>query len=381
MAPGREVNRPPRSARAVTLFLCGDVMTGRGIDQLLPHPGDPRLRERYINDARDYLALAEAQSGPIPRPVVPSYIWGDALDELARVAPAAGIINLETGVTRSDDYWPDKRVHYRMHPANVACLTAAGIDVCALANNHALDFGYAGLAETLAALREAGLKSAGAGQSAEEARRPATVDLGGGRALHVFAFGAESSGIPRAWAATAARPGVDLLPDLSEATAAGVTARVRRARRPGDLAVASLHWGSNWGYEVPAEQARFARRLIDGGVDIVHGHSSHHARPVEVYRGKLILYGCGDLLNDYEGIAGHEEYRGDLALMYFATVALPGGALIGLSMTPLQIRRCRLKRAPREDAKWSRATLDQISAALGSRVGLTARGSLVLRWT
>ena len=49
-------------------------------------------------------------------------------------------------------------------------------------------------------------------------------------------------------------------------------------------------------------QIRFAHRLIDAGVDVVHGHSSHHPRPIEVYRGKLILYGCGDTIDDYEGI-------------------------------------------------------------------------------
>jgi poly-gamma-glutamate capsule biosynthesis protein CapA/YwtB (metallophosphatase superfamily) len=56
---------------------------------------------------------------------------------------------------------------------------------------------------------------------------------------------------------------------------------------------------------VDEDQVRFARRLIDGGVDVIHGHSSHDLRPVEVYRGRLILYGCGDCIDDYEGISGH----------------------------------------------------------------------------
>ena len=77
----------------------------------------------------------------------------------------------------------------------------------------------------------------------------------------------------------------------------------------------SVHWGSNWGYDVPEEQIDFARALIDSGaVDIVHGHSSHHVRPLEIYKGKLIVYGAGDFLNDYEGIEGNESYRDDLAL-------------------------------------------------------------------
>ena len=80
----------------VTLFLCGDVMTGRGIDQVLPHPSDPRLEEPYVRSARDYVALAEAAHGPIPKPVDFSYIWGTALETLQHVKPDTRIINLET---------------------------------------------------------------------------------------------------------------------------------------------------------------------------------------------------------------------------------------------------------------------------------------------
>src|SRR6266516_2677472 len=120
-------------------------MTGRGVDQILPCPSAPEIFEPCVRDARDYVALAGLASGPIPRALAPGYIWGDALEELARAAPDARIINLETSVTSSDEYWPDKGVNYRMHPDNIACLTVARIDVCVLANNHVLDYGYGGL--------------------------------------------------------------------------------------------------------------------------------------------------------------------------------------------------------------------------------------------
>jgi poly-gamma-glutamate capsule biosynthesis protein CapA/YwtB (metallophosphatase superfamily) len=71
--------------RLVTVFLCGDVMTGRGIDQILPHPSDPQIHEAFVSDARTYVALAEEVNGPIPQPVELSYIWGDALAELQHV--------------------------------------------------------------------------------------------------------------------------------------------------------------------------------------------------------------------------------------------------------------------------------------------------------
>ena len=357
----------------ITLFACGDVMPGRGLDQVLPHPGDPELRERYASDATAYVRLAERANGPIPRPVSFSWPWGDALPVLDAVQPDVRLINLETSVTRSADFAPGKAVHYRMSPENLPCVTAIGPDVCALANNHVLDFGRAGLTETLGALARAGLTAAGAGQDSAEASRPAAAAVtgdgqgAGGRVL-VYSCGTASSGIPPGWAATATRPGVNLLPGLSDAVADAVTERAGAARQRGDLVVVSVHWGSNWGYEVDGEQVRFAHRLIDGGVGLIHGHSSHHPRPVEVYRGKLILYGCGDCIDDYEGISGHDEFRDDLRLLYFADLAPGSGTLAALRMVPMQARKMRLRHAGVADRQWLARTLDRISRPFGSRI-------------
>jgi poly-gamma-glutamate capsule biosynthesis protein CapA/YwtB (metallophosphatase superfamily) len=74
----------------LTLFLCGDVMTGRGVDQVLPHPGDPEPRERDARDARAYVRLAERANGPIPRPAGFAWPWGDALRILDDLAPMSG---------------------------------------------------------------------------------------------------------------------------------------------------------------------------------------------------------------------------------------------------------------------------------------------------
>jgi len=368
------------NADRVTLFLCGDVMTGRGIDQILPHPAGHQLFEAYVQDARDYVELAEARNGRIDKPVAPSYIWGDALGELERVAPDAGMINLETSVTACDEYWPGKGINYRMHPKNVGCLTAARIDVCGLANNHVLDYGYDGLAETLDTLKRAGLKTVGVGRNLDEARTPAAISLANGGRVIVCAFGVEDSGIPGVWAARADRAGVELLPDLSEKTATAIVERMRRIRGPRDIAVASVHWGSNWGYDVPRDEVQFAHWLVEGGIDVVHGHSSHHPRPIEVYRHRLILYGCGDFIDDYEGIEGYEQYRDDLVLMYFATLSQQGSGLVGLEMTPMEIRKMRLNRAALVDSAWLRDTLERVSAPYASHVDLKSNGTLTLRW-
>ena len=356
----------------VTLFLCGDVMTGRGVDQILARPCPPGIQEPYVRDARDYVALAEEADGPIARPVSPAYIWGDALQELERVGPDARIINLETSITTSDDVWPGKGIHYRMHPGNVDCLTASGVDICVLANNHVLDYGRAGLHETIATLVEAGLKVTGAGASIDQAREPALVNISNGGRILVFAVGAENCGISRAWAATAASSGVDLLRDFSDATADALLARVRGRKRHGDVAVVSIHWGDNWGYEVPDAHIRFAHRLLDGSVDLIHGHSSHHPRPLEIYKEKLVLYGCGDFITDYEGITGYEEFRDDLVLMYFPRLNPDTGELIELHLTPLQIRRMQLVRPSVADREWLRQRLTDVSKDFGCEVACAA---------
>ncbi|MET7298585.1 CapA family protein [Embleya sp. NPDC005575] len=364
--------------RHVTLCLCGDVMLGRGIDQILPHPGDPSLREGFVGDARDYVRLAEEANGPIPRPVGFRWPWGDALDVLDAEAPDVRIVNLETGITTSDDFEPFKAVHYRMHPDNIPCLEAVRPDVCVLANNHVLDFGRAGLAETLDVLRGAGLRTAGAGGGIAEARRPAVVPVGEGGRVVVFSQGMPSSGVPPDWAATENRSGVDFTHDASERGAAELVARVGRAKLPGDIVVASVHWGPNWGYDIERSQTRYARRLIDGGVDVVHGHSSHHPRAIHVYRNKLILYGCGDCVDDYEGIRGYESYRDDLRLLYIATVARDTGELAALRMAPLRAVRMRLRRAPRVDVEWLATTLTRAGRPFGTEVGPEPDDCLVL---
>ncbi len=361
----------------VTLFLCGDVMLGRGIDQLLPHPGLPQLYEPYVRSALGYVELAEAAVGPLPRPADFRYVWGDALEELQRRSPQARIVNLETAITAAQDAWPGKGIHYRMHPRNAPCLGAAAIDCCVLANNHVLDWGFPGLDETLQALRGAGIRTAGAGPDAAAAAAPAILELASGGRVLVFAYAMESSGVPPAWAAAQARAGVNVLVDLSARSADAICARVREARRTGDLVVISIHWGGNWGYEVSREERAFAHRLVEGGAaDVLHGHSSHHPRGIEIYRERLILYGCGDFIDDYEGIGGHEAFRPELCLMVFPTLAAASGALRGLALVPMRVRRFRLQRATDDEARWLQQTLDRESRAFGTRVELASAREL-----
>jgi len=370
-----------RAQRFVRLFLCGDVMTGRGIDQIFPHPGNPRLYEEWVTSATTYVRLAEEASGPIPRGVDDTYVWGDARQELARRQPDLRIVNLETAVTTSETPWPGKGVHYRMHPANVSCLRALPADCCVLANNHVMDWGEAGLLETLEVLHAAGLQTAGAGRNLDEATAPAVFRIADDRRVLVFAFAFENSGVPAAWRASAQAPGLGVLRDFASTSVKAVARAVDEHRCAGDRVVISLHWGPNWGFGVDPAERHFAHELVRvAGADIVHGHSSHHVRAIEVHRGRLILYGCGDLLNDYEGIPGHEVYRGDLALMYFAALDDSTGALRELVLVPTCTRRFRINYAAPDQADWLYTTLNREGRSLGTRVERNADGTLSLRW-
>lgn len=364
----------------IKLFLCGDVMTARGIDQILRSPSAPDIHEPGCHSALDYVRLAEEVSGPIPRAVQPGYIWGDALEELERARPDARLINLETAVTSSED-WVPKGINYRMSPANVGCLTAAGVDCCALANNHVLDWGVAGLAETVRTLRAAGMRTAGAGADRAAAEAPAVVPLGGGMRLLVFSVGCSSSGIPPSWAATPGRPGVCYLPALSRGGIESIANRVQAVKRPRDIAVASIHWGSNWNYQITTEESRFARGLLDdAGVDLVHGHSSHHVKAIEVHHGKLVLYGCGDLVNDYEGIRGYEAYRGGVGALYFPELDPDTGRLLRLELVATRVERFRVGRAGAADVQWLGTTLDRECRRFGTCTEPGAGSRIEVKW-
>ncbi|MFP3855167.1 MAG: CapA family protein [Anaerolineales bacterium] len=363
------------NASRIRLFLCGDVMTGRGIDQILPHPSDPRLYERSIQDANQYVQLAERVHGSIDAPVNFDYVWGDCLGELNSKDPSLRIGNLETAITKSDEPWPNKAVHYRMNPENLPVLEAADFDCLSLANNHILDWDYEGLEETILALQEADIRSVGAGANLDGAMQPAVFAKEGKPRVLVFGVGSVTSGIPSAWAAGRNRPGVFLIDESKPATLRELISLIKELRHPDDVVILSMHWGSNWGYPIPSDQRRAARCLVDeAGVSILHGHSSHHVRGFEVHNGSLILYGCGDFLTDYEGIQGYDQFRDDLGLMYFPEFDISGSTVESIALTPTRLRRFRIERAPEEDAAWLAEIVERECGKLDERVDLTDRG-------
>lgn len=342
----------PGESHNLRLLLGGDVMLGRGIDQIRPIAVDPELHEPYVRDARDYVVLAERASGRIPAPVGPDYVWGEALADLARYAPDLRLINLETAVTSRGTPWPGKSIHYRMHPSNLDALAAFRVDACSLANNHVLDWSRAGLVDSLDALERARIPCAGAGMDGEAAALPAILTGGGdGPTVHVFGACLGDSGVPSDWEAAAGVSGVIRLDGPGSAQCRALCGRIGHAKVGGGIVAVSLHWGGNWGYAVPPEHRRLAHALIDAGADLVHGHSSHHPKGVERYRDRLILYGCGDLVNDYEGIGGYEDFRPDLVAAFLADLAADGRCT-ALTLLPYRLQRFALTRPRAGDCEW-----------------------------
>ena len=364
--------------QGLTLFLSGDVMTGRGVDQILPHPSNPVLYESYVKEARDYVKLAEKVNGRIDHPVAYTYLWGDALKPMKDAD--ARIINLETSITKRETY-VEKGINYRMHPENIPCLKVAQIDCCTLANNHVLDWGQAGLEETIGTLNKAGIRYAGAGLDSNEANTPCIIPVNGKGRVLVFSFGLTSSGILQDWKATINAPGVNFLDDLSLATVQQIQHHITSYKKPHDIVVASIHWGGNWGYEIPQAHQEFAHELLDlAEVDVVHGHSSHHFLGIEVYKQKPIIYGCGDLLNDYEGISGHESYKAQLGFLYFVTVDVNDGHLISFRMVPTEVKKMQITRPNKNNRRWMQKILSRECAQFGTKIKSSDDGTFSLIW-
>lgn len=351
--------------KVFSIFLCGDVMTGRGIDQILPFPSSPQLYESYVRDARDYVLLAQEKKANIIYPVTMDYIWGDAISIWDQQKPDVKIINLETAITQCDDYWPHKGINYRMHPRNIDIFRVAGINICTLANNHILDWGYGGLNETILTLKKANILFSGVGENITEAIRPAIYNLDSNTRILVFSAGTSSSGIPSTWLATNIEPGLYYLKEINQDSLKNIAKNIKQYKKPGDIVIFSIHWGSNWGYDIPEQFEFFAHGLIDeANVDVVFGHSSHHFRPMEIYHGKPIFYGCGDFINDYEGISGCEEYHSDLTLMYFIEFDRLSLQFNKMILIPLQIKNFQLQRASLADCKWILSVLNRFKFSM-----------------
>lgn len=260
------------------LLFVGDVMLGRLVNEELKH-------------------------------LPPEYPWGNTLPLFEEAD--INFCNLECVISDRGRPWaaPSKVFHFRSDARNIEVLKTAGIDVVSLANNHALDFEYDGLQETIRLLHDNAIGFAGAGADLVAASSPYVREAEEERVAFIAITDNESG-----WAATLERPGIFYVPiDLEDERAAVLLDLVTETRKRADLVVVSAHWGPNWGHRPPPEHVPFAHALIDAGADIIFGHSGHVFRGIEIYRDKPILYCAGNFIDDY---AVDEVERNDESFVF-----------------------------------------------------------------
>ncbi|MFC6719398.1 CapA family protein [Natrialbaceae archaeon GCM10025810] len=328
----------------VRIGFAGDVMLGRLVD---------RRQERRAVDA----------------------VWGDLLERLRGLDGL--IVNLECCLSTRGEPWTrtDRPFHFRADPDwTIPALERAGVDVCALANNHVLDYEEVALEDTLERLDEAGIERAGAGRSLDEALEPAVISLTGGGtaaggedlAVAVVSF---TDNTPE-YAADENSPGTARIEiDVeNEGTRALVRESLERAREAlstsdadSSLLVASLHWGPNMVERPPDSFREFGRWLVEEGVGVVHGHSAHVPQGIEVHEGRPICYDAGDFVDDY---AVDSRLRNDRSFLF--TLVVEGGDPRELRLTPTEIDDCRVLEADPEAAEWSRERVRELSGEFGT---------------
>jgi len=314
-----------------TLALTGDVMLGRKVAEVL----------------NDYM-----------RPEEP---WGDVRPFLD--ASDLRIINLECAITDNEQPWTrtPKVFHFRTQPSAIETLRTARIDACSLANNHTLDFEEQGLLDTLEHLDAAGIRHAGAGRNREEAADPAILTVPADHTRRVALVAYTDNEPP--FAAGTDRPGTNYLPvSLKPDVLRRVERAVSDVREMGvDTVIFSNHWGANMVQRPREIFRRFARAVIDRGVDIYYGHSAHIFQGVEIYRGKPILYDTGDFIDDY---TVDPRLRNDWSFLF--QVSVEEGTLERLDLTPVKLSYARVDLATGGEREEILDRMERLSAEMGT---------------
>ena len=325
----------------ITLALTGDVMLGRGVAEALDgrmHPEEP---------------------------------WGDVMPLMD--AADLRIINLECAITDNERPWTrtPKVFHFRAQPSAIETLRTARIDACSLANNHTLDFEEQGLLDTLEHLDAAGIRHAGAGRNREEAAEPAIVNVLAEHTRRVALLAFTDNEPP--FAAGTDRPGTNYLPvSLKPDVLRRVERAVSDVREMGvDTIIFSNHWGPNMVQRPKEIFRRFARAVIDRGVDIYYGHSAHVFQGVEIYRGKPILYDTGDFIDDY---AVDPKFRNDWSFLFQASIE--DGRFERLDLTPVKLSYARVDLATGGERETILDRMERLSAEMGT-VFARREGALV----
>jgi poly-gamma-glutamate capsule biosynthesis protein CapA/YwtB (metallophosphatase superfamily) len=203
-------------------------------------------------------------------------------------------VNLECSIATTGTP-AHKHFTFRAPPLSADALVLAGVDVAGQANNHALDFGPAALAETRSILARQGIAVAGAGPDRASAHAPVILERSGLRIAflaYVAAFPEKSGFNTKSWAAGKSTPGVAI------ARASVIRADVRAALRQADLVAVMLHAGIEGSSTPIAIQRHLARAAIGAGATLVVGAHPHVLQGYALHAGRLIAYGMGNFVFD-----------------------------------------------------------------------------------
>jgi poly-gamma-glutamate synthesis protein (capsule biosynthesis protein) len=214
---------------------------------------------------------------------------------LAPIAPVLAaadlaVVNLETAITERGDPAP-KEFTFRAPARAFDALTAAGIDVASMANNHGIDYGPVGLLDSIAAARAASFPIVGIGRNAAEAYAPYRATVRGQRIAVIGATQVLDSALIGAWTATDTQAGLASAKDVARLTAA-----VRAVRPTSDTVVVFLHWGIETHTCPSADQEGLARALVDAGADILVGGHAHRLQGAGRMGGAFVAYGLGNFV-------------------------------------------------------------------------------------
>lgn len=293
----------------------------------------------------------------------PEEVWGDVLPHL--VQANLRIVNLECALTTHLQPWTrtGKMFHFRADPEAARVLQAAHIDACALANNHILDYEEQGLSDTLSVLNKAGIRHAGAGANATEAAAPAMLEISGKEPCRV-ALLSYTDNEPD-FAAGAEHPGTNYLEvSLQNESLARIANNIAQARAQGaDLVVFSNHWGANFVERPSPEFRSFARRVIELGADIYHGHSAHICQGIEIHQSKPILYDTGNFIDDY---AVDPLLRNDRSCLFI--LMFEHGKLCRIELLPVSLRVAHVALARDEEFEAISAHMEMLCAEFGTRL-------------
>jgi poly-gamma-glutamate synthesis protein (capsule biosynthesis protein) len=274
------------------------------------------------------------------------------------------LINLECVISSKGREWSRtwKPFHFRAGTEAIEVLKTASIDYVSLANNHTLDYEAEALMEMLELLDKNNIAHAGAGRNMQEAIDPAVLKA---KKLRIGIISLTDN--EPEWEAKSDSPGVNYMPlALEDGYRRRLEVCLRLAKERSDIVIASCHVGPHFRMTPSSEYVNFAHTILDLGADIYWGHSNHMPQGIEIYKNKVIMYDCGDFIDDY---AVDPRYRNDLSFLFMLN--LKGKYVDNMELIPIKISDFRACAAPPWDADFIMKRMVKQCHDLGTDVRLT----------